>query len=627
MTNNHRLTLTLIVLLLSGCRLGGAEFGAEIEMTPTADPPTVTAEAIVANPTLGPSEVLVTPPAPGEPTVPPEALRMRAAPSATPSPIPPPQTPSPTPSPTPTLEPVGGEDDVAMVEVPTGEFIMGVSREEADQEFYRQDGSPVKFPSLYYAAVPRLRVYLDSFAIDQVEVTNVRYRRCVEAGGCPSPPPKVGDFTTDPRYDNHPLTVYWDQARAYCHWVGKRLPTEVEWEKAARGTDERKYPWGNDPDPAVKFSFDEVDELEPVGQHPQRASVYGVLGMGEFPEEWTGDDYTPYPGFEVDLPFPSIWEPGLYKTIRGGPGVLGSTVYREGRIVSKPDYQPTFGFRCVSGDKPVPLEDAVVDILTYPTPEPVASPDLSQAAYIPAGEFIHGSDEYEVGRAQVFYLDAFYIDKYEVPVAQFVEFLNRLGTHRYSCNDHLCTHLLPNGQFLGLGQVRQVKNRYEVVPGQGQRPILFSTWYGSQTYCQWRGGRLPTSAEWEKAARGTDGRRYPWGNDWVPGRAGPMDERYFQFAEYPGPIGLHPGDVSPYGVFDMLGNAPEWVLDWVDPDQWDKFPYRNPAIITGYYDEFDHVRGARGHISTGNQEAGIVKGRQSGDLYFGLGFRCAYPAF
>ncbi|MFQ5657587.1 MAG: formylglycine-generating enzyme family protein [Candidatus Methylomirabilales bacterium] len=170
---------------------------------------------------------------------------------------------------------MAAEDDVEMVFVPAGEFMMGSSDSEADD-----DEKPVA------------RVFVAGFWIDKFEVTHVQYRRCVEVGACTRP---VGRAYDDPTRANHPVTVIsWQQAVAYCRWAGKRLPTEAEWEKAARGTDGRRYPWGNRYE-ADRVNAGYTDGTTAVGSYPLGASPYGAMDMAGNVWEWTSSLYKPYP--------------------------------------------------------------------------------------------------------------------------------------------------------------------------------------------------------------------------------------------------------------------------------------------------------------------------------------------
>ena len=595
--------LAFIVALI-GC---SAE--TPLGVTPTLPSPTVARSTATSLPTTAPSlpetatldpSPLVTPPGPSEPTVPPAALQMQAAPSVTPITALPEATRLLPPTPTPTLVSVGDQDDAPMVDVPAGLFTMGLSRQEADDWFRANSGAFAPLPALVYDQVPQLRVFLDTFSIDQLEVTNIRYRRCIEIGPCSDSLLINSDYPTSAEFDQHPAVVTWYQARTYCGWVGKRLPTEAEWEKAARGADGRYYPWGNEFDAQHLNQPRTFQQLEAVGQHPSGTSPYGALNMGGNAREWVGGNYGPYPGNKVEMTFASLRKQDL-KISRGAVTGIGSTTSREVESGNNIDSQLT-GFRCVAGPEPVALAEAVQEILTWPALEPVAEPDLSQAVYIPAGTFVMGSDSARGthGRpARVFDLDAYFIDRHEVTVGEFIEFLNALGAHRYACHDHHCVNII-DGDFFGAGQVTLIKNRFEILPDQAEQPVIFQTWHGSQAYCRWRGGRLPTSAEWEKAARGADGRRYPWGDEWRPEAA----------------------DVSPYGVVDMLGSVPEWVYDWLDIDYLARAPFKNPSGPTDS-SEFDSFRTVRGYLSIDNQQAGLTKLGPGVD--YGQGFRCVYP--
>jgi sulfatase modifying factor 1 len=165
-----------------------------------------------------------------------------------------------------------------MVRVPAGEFIMG-----------RNDGAEDERP--------QRQVWLDEFFIDRTEVTNAQFKSYCDATGriYPNNPNWDADyFLSRPNYPV--INITWEQARGYCEWARKRLPTEAEWEKAARGTDGRLYPWGNAwADSAANLAgilhTDSYDRAAPVGSFPAGASPWGVLDMAGNVWEWCADAY------------------------------------------------------------------------------------------------------------------------------------------------------------------------------------------------------------------------------------------------------------------------------------------------------------------------------------------------
>jgi len=166
-------------------------------------------------------------------------------------------------------------DEVEMVSVPAGQFTIGSDGPGADDN-----------------EKPASKVFVGAFLIDKFEVTNTRYLRCVEAGACTRP---IGRGYDDPTKANLPVTIIsWAQAAAYCRWAGKRLPTEAEWERAARGSDGRHYPWGNSFE-ANRANVGYTAGTTPVGSFPKGASPYGAMDMAGNVWEWTSSLYKPYP--------------------------------------------------------------------------------------------------------------------------------------------------------------------------------------------------------------------------------------------------------------------------------------------------------------------------------------------
>jgi len=237
-----------------------------------------------------------------------------------------------------TVTVISGEGKYAgMVYVPGGPFVMG-SNAAADQ-------MPVRTRKV------------GGFWIDRTEVTAAQFDRFLQERNIapPAGPLWSGGVLTEALADHPAYPVPWSQARAYCRWAGKRLPTEVEWEKAARGVDARRYPWGNDWDPTRCNSSDRNIEQtirsRPVGSFPAGASPCGALDMAGNVREWTEDVYEPdaYAGRRfVIKPF---WLDAPH-TLRGGSfagnqAALSTTHRSHGEIdPSRGD----FGFRCAADD-------------------------------------------------------------------------------------------------------------------------------------------------------------------------------------------------------------------------------------------------------------------------------------
>jgi formylglycine-generating enzyme required for sulfatase activity len=184
----------------------------------------------------------------------------------------------------PAAEPAGDVGVEGMVLVPAGTFLLGSTKADASAESDE---------------MPQRVVDLPAFYIDQFEVSNIEYKRFVDATGY-RPPPHWKDGTYEEGADWYPVmeVSFWE-ATAYARWAKKRLPTEAEWEKAARGTDGRRYPWGDD------FQEDKSNVTRayaPINAHLGGASPYGAVNMSGNVAEWTSSVYEPYPELVPVLP-------------------------------------------------------------------------------------------------------------------------------------------------------------------------------------------------------------------------------------------------------------------------------------------------------------------------------------
>ena len=227
-------------------------------------------------------------------------------------------------------------DGATLVYVPAGEFLMGSADNDPDAD---PDESP------------QHTIYLDAFWIDRTEVTHDMYRRCVGSEQCTEPAHSPRYHSA--AYGSHPaLGISWDQAVDYCAWAGRRLPTEAEWEKAARGTDGRLYPWGVDaPDPS-RLNFDHhIDDTTPVGEYPSGASPYGVLDMAGNAWEWVADGYDENYYAESPVQNPAGGNSVNRRVLRGGSwNTQAHNVRVSNRFWAFPGRNDTDGFRCAQSD-------------------------------------------------------------------------------------------------------------------------------------------------------------------------------------------------------------------------------------------------------------------------------------
>ena len=264
-----------------------------------------------------------------------------------------------------------------MVYVPAGNFSMGTNDGASDEK-------------------PMHSVFLDSYWFDKTEVTNGMYALCVSAGACQVPfsteGPMPKSIYGNLQYKDYPVTyVNWNYAQSYCHWAGARLPTEAEWEKAARGTDGRMYPWGNEVPTCslANFGFQDcVGDTSAVGTHPSGASPYGALDLAGNVMEWVNDWYDS--NYYTNSPFLNPQGPssGTSRVLRGG---FFSSSEIDILSTKRLKVSPTFsyesvGFRCVLGVSPSETQTANTTLIS--SQEPSITPSTISTPFVTPLPFV-----------------------------------------------------------------------------------------------------------------------------------------------------------------------------------------------------------------------------------------------
>jgi len=484
--------------------------------------------------------------------------------------------------------------------IPAGEFKMGDNFGEGNSD-----------------EIPVHTVFLDEYYIGKYNVTNGEYKRFIDDEGYTKEiywsEGGFGEHGNTPEFwknknfkgggipgkENYPVVgVSWFEAMAYCKWLSQKtgfvysLPTEAEWEKAARGTVQNRYAWGNNIEKRYANYDHGVErskkELRPVGYYDgsirnslmtkNNASPYGVYDMNGNISEWCYDWY----GLEYYNSSP--------KKNPRGPGSGKSRVLRSAGYVDSAFYQRSAGrhktgahfksyktgFRCVRKKASLPrVNEGYGEYLL-----------VREGAFQIGDNFNEGdADEVPVHRV---YLQNYYIGKYKVSNDEYKKFINDEGYKKSK-------YWKAGGAGKYGTEPRywySKKFRGGGIKGNGNFPVVGVNWFEAMAYCAWlseKSGaiyRLPTEAEWEKAARGTDQRRFAWGMK--------IDGSYANF-EFSGdpyesgitPLGFYDGkihkgfptkkNISPYGALGMIGNVWEWCYDWYQGSNYYKnSPYCSP---------------------------------------------------
>jgi formylglycine-generating enzyme required for sulfatase activity len=379
------------------------------------------------------------------------------------------------------------------------------------------------------AGQPSEHLDVPAFWITRTPVTNARYAAWCVVSGTRAPPHWRG---AEPplALREHPVTyVDWFAASRYAQGAGARLPSELEWERAARGDDARRYPWGDTAPTPLHANFGgQFGATTPVGSHPAGRSPWGCEDMAGNVWEWTSSQALPYPYRPADG--------------REAPGRPGRAWYAEApttiRRLTSVAVRVTACIRA-----PATSTSACAWCVTI---RPLRG-DPHDWVRVPAGRVLLG-DPPEQKRAPTdvgYALPGLGTPAHRVPVAAFLLAATPVTNHQYARFVRETGHGAP-AHWMGLQPPRALR----------EHPVTYVDWQDAQAYCAWLGARLPTEAEWERAARGDDLRRYPWGD-------APPDARRACFnraLEDTGTraVGGRRRGAGPFGHLDLAGNVWEW---------------------------------------------------------------------
>ncbi len=430
------------------------------------------------------------------------------------------------------------------IAIPTGTFLMGSDPRDAVTP------SPDE--------MPLHRVDLPAFRIGKTPVTNRQYAQFVAAGH-PAPAHWLGQSPPESLADVPVTYVSRPDAEAFCAWAGGRLPSEAEWEKSARGPshslvpgldETRLWPWGDALPDATRCHVDQLrlgsapaeQHVMPVGQLSAGASPYGVLDLAGNVWEWTGSPYAPYPW--TSSLSDREQEPGV---VRGGSynHDLNGVRCADRTPMSSGARDVYIGFRIAAdGDLRPGLRIDMVDI--------------------PAGPFWMGSEpsrrncavhDDELPRHAVD-LDAFEISQTPVTNRNYLDFVLATG---HPAPPHWTGARPPDDKL--------------------DHPVTFVDWHDATAYATWSGFRLPTEAEWERAAAGPKNRIYPWGDE--PPDGTQLAPHCPDSMPTTSPVGQYPLGATPDGVLDMAGNVWEWVQSRYGPYPCDPGDGRDDPLPAG----------------------------------------------
>ena len=448
------------------------------------------------------------------------------------------------------------------------------------------------------------KVYVSDFYMDKCEVTNEAYCQFLNEMGNKTEEGAAwlnindsfgkivkqdGTYIPVEGFANHPVGgIAWYGARAFAIWAGKRLPTEAEWEYAARGGNKSKgyiYSGSDNIGEVAEYRWrlrNATKETYAVGiKKPNELEIHDMSGNVW---EWCADWYSDYYYMESPYKNPRGPKTGNSRGMRGASWDSYFEFYEcTRRYNGSPNYGPfDCGFRCVRS-----VEDSLKNYIPKKTPDVGKNDSLADRkimlnkksssktktvekitttnedmVFIPGGEFLMGSNDGQNNEKPVHKVNisGFYMDKYEVTVAKYEKFVNATGHRKPGHWSEQLQH--PN------------------------RPVVYVNWNDAYAYAKLAGGRLPTEAEWEYAARGgntgTNEKphyKYPWGNIASAQKANYNSDNSRSWTWENAKRYLeNVGSYSPngFGLYDMGGNVLEWCSDYYGEEYYKKSPFDNP---------------------------------------------------
>jgi formylglycine-generating enzyme required for sulfatase activity len=418
------------------------------------------------------------------------------------------------------------------IEIPAGEFLMG--------------SNPIQPITSYPDESPEHQIDLEEFFISAKPITNAQYEKFVLSTGYKKPGHWIGGVVPSQK-KAHPVTyIDWDDANAFASWCGASLPSEAQWEKSARGSDGRLFPWGDAEPTSEDANFGNlIGDTTEVGIHKSGASVYGVLDLAGNVWEWTSSIHREYPYNSNDgREDVNLWGA---RVVRGG-NYLSSA--KNIRCADRHSIYPTardiyIGFRVATKNLSVIKKDCGIDF---------------EWQKIPAGKFLMGS-RYTQTNEELPDPEYFGVSKHGANRP--ADFDNELPQHKLILDEYRISKTpVTNAQY----EIFTKATSYPVpghwpegvvTPEIANHPVVYVDWADVQAFCNWAGVALPNEPQWERAARGRDGRIWPWGNT-PPTK----DLANFGQSDKTGrtqAVGSYPHGASPEGLLDVAGNVWEMV--------------------------------------------------------------------